>query len=102
MVWSHYILFKCLLLVYDKGVTYLNQRTNGPVNAHLISGPRITTKHGNVEKQGLEMTLTFNTHFHLLNELSAATNFQATGCYSFLNIHCFPIEKPKLPNPTLS
>ena len=23
----------------------LNQRTNGPVNAHLISGPSISTKH---------------------------------------------------------
>ena len=24
---------------------YRNQRTNGPVNAHLISGPSINTKH---------------------------------------------------------
>ena len=24
-----------------------NQRTNGPVNAHLISGPRISTQHTN-------------------------------------------------------
>ena len=23
---------------------YLNQRTNGPVNAHLISGPTVSTK----------------------------------------------------------
>ena len=51
-----------------------NQRTNGPVNAHL-------TKPG--KKQGQEMTLTFNTHFHLLNQLSTSTNFQATGCKSF-------------------
>ena len=40
-----------------------NQRTNGPVNAHLISGPNISTK----QKQGQEMTLTLNNHFHLLN-----------------------------------
>ena len=26
-------------------VEYLNQRTNGPVHAHLISGPSISTKH---------------------------------------------------------
>ena len=26
------------------------QRTNGPVNAHLISGPRISTKYTNLEK----------------------------------------------------
>ena len=26
---------------------YLNQRTYGPVNAHLISWPRIRTKHSN-------------------------------------------------------
>ena len=26
-------------------LTALNQRTNGPVNAHLISGPSISTKH---------------------------------------------------------
>ena len=33
-----------------KTETCINQRTNGPVNAHLISGP------------SKEMTLTFNTH----------------------------------------
>ena len=41
----------------------INQRTNGPVNAHLISGSNLSTK----QKQGQEMTLTLNTHFHLLN-----------------------------------
>ena len=45
------------------------RRPNGPVNAHLIPGPRISTKYTNLEKQGQEMTLTvtLNTHFHLLN-----------------------------------
>ena len=28
-------------------LTRLNQRTNGPVNAHLISGSRISTEHTN-------------------------------------------------------
>ena len=47
----------------------LNQRTNGPVNAHLISGPSISTKHTNLKNQGQEMTLTFNTHLYLLIQL---------------------------------
>ena len=29
----------------DRVHTITNQRTNGPVNAHLISGPRISTKY---------------------------------------------------------
>ena len=29
---------------------------------------------------GQDMTLTFNTHFHLLNTLSVSAKFQATGC----------------------
>ena len=72
-----------------------DQRTNGSVNAHLISGPHISTKYTK-PKKGQEMTLTFNTYFvHLLNLLSASTNFQATGCNSFLNIHRFLIKKPR-------
>ena len=35
----------------------LKQRTNGPVNAHLISGPSISTKHTNLDKIA-EQTLT--------------------------------------------
>ena len=46
-----------------------NQRTNGPVNTHLISGPRISTTHTKPEKQGQEMTLTFNTQLLSFNEL---------------------------------
>ena len=41
-------------------ITKGNQRTNGPVNAHLISWPR---KAQNIPKiYGKEMTLTFDTH----------------------------------------
>ena len=42
----------------------LNQRTNGPVNAHLISWPsNLSTKPTKPGKiYGKEMTLTFNTH----------------------------------------
>ena len=39
-----------------------NQRTNGPVNAHLISWPSKAQNIQNLEKYGKEMTLTFNTH----------------------------------------
>ena len=40
--------------------------------------------------QGQEMTLTFKTHIpSKLNQLSASTNFQVTGCNSFWKIHCF-------------
>ena len=37
------------------------------------------------------MSLTINTHYHLLNLLSATSNFQATSCNN---------EKPKLRNLT--
>ena len=39
-----------------------NQRTNGPVNAHLISWPSKAKNIQNLEIYGKEMTLTFNTH----------------------------------------
>ena len=44
----------------NKSLNQVNQRTNGPVNAHLISWP---SKAQNIQKiYGKEMTLTFNTH----------------------------------------
>ena len=46
----------------------LNQRTNRPVNAHLISGPRIGTKYTKPKTQGQEMTLTFNTKLRSFTE----------------------------------
>ena len=39
-----------------------NQRTNGPVNAHLIAWPTKAQNIQNLEIYGKEMTLTFNTH----------------------------------------
>ena len=58
-----------------------NQRTNGPVNAHLISGPRISTKFTKPgKKHGQEMTLTvtFNTHLLSFTELVVCT-FKFSG-----------------------
>ena len=43
-------------------IRFGNQRTNGPVNAHLISWPCKAQSIQNLEKYGKEMTLTFNTH----------------------------------------
>ena len=40
----------------------INQRTNGPVNAHLISWPSKAQNIQNLEIYGKEMTLTFNTN----------------------------------------
>ena len=49
---------------------YKNQRTNGPVNAHLMSWP---SKAQNIKKNrkiyGKEMTLTFNTQIPSLTQL---------------------------------
>ena len=39
-----------------------DQRTNGPVNAHLIFWPSKAQNIQNLEIYGKEMTLTFNTH----------------------------------------
>ena len=61
-----------------------NQRTNGPVNAHLISWPSKAQNIQTWKIYGKEMTLTFNTHISSLTQLiSASTNFQFTGCNSF-------------------
>ena len=43
-------------------IVYMNQRTNGPVNAHLISWPSKAQNIQNLEIYGKEMTVTFNTH----------------------------------------
>ena len=40
----------------------INQRTNGPVNAHLISWPSKAQNIQNLEIYDKEMTLTFNNH----------------------------------------
>ena len=52
----------CYIIQIIDGI-FLYQRTNGLVNAHLISGPSKSKKHIKPgKKQGQEMTLTFNTH----------------------------------------
>ena len=43
----------------------INQRTNGPVNAHLISWPSKAQEYKTWKIYGKEMTLTFNTHIPL-------------------------------------
>ena len=40
----------------------INQRTNGPVNAHLISWPSKAQTYKTWKIYGKEMTLTSNTH----------------------------------------
>ena len=47
----------------------LNQRTNGPVNAHLISWPSIAQNIQNLEIYGKEMTLTYNSHIPSFTQL---------------------------------
>ena len=89
--WYHIHLYTPSLSVQRYNKTN-NQRTNGPVNAHLISGPRISTKHTKPgKKQGQKMTLNFNTHLLSTELVVCNYNFQATGCNSLLSIHCFPI-----------
>ena len=50
-------------------IAIFDQRTNGPVNPHLISGSRISTKYTKPGKQGQEMNLTINTHLLSFTEL---------------------------------
>ena len=44
------------------GLAILNQRTNGPVNVHLISWPSKAQTYQTWKISGKEMTWTFNTH----------------------------------------
>ena len=66
-------------------VTIPNQRIIGPVNAHLLYGPRKSTKHTKHRKNKVKKlpSPSILAYFHLLNEFSASTNFQAIGCNSF-------------------
>ena len=50
-----------------------NQRTIGPVKAHLISWPTQAQNIQNLEKYGKEMTLTFNTHIPSKTQLVVFT-----------------------------
>ena len=50
------------ILVKSFALCLINQRTNGPVNAHLISWPSKSETYKTWETYGKEMTLTFNAH----------------------------------------
>ena len=56
--------------------TFKDQRTNGPVNAHLISGPTVSTKKiqiltsikGRNSVANLRNTIIYNTNIDLVND----------------------------------
>ena len=56
--------FKCSVPMLTRIIfKMVNQRTNGPVNAHLIYWPSTAQNIQNLENiWGKEVTLTFNTH----------------------------------------
>ena len=80
----------------------LDQRTNGPVNAHLISGPSKSTKH---TKPGKNPERTFNTHLLSFTELVVCIyKFSGHWLQQFLKFPLFShylTEKPLLLNLTL-
>ena len=67
-----YIMFTVPAIWYHKD----NQRTNGPVNAHLISGPTVSTKKkkiltsikGRNSVANLRNTIIYNTNIDLVND----------------------------------
>ena len=82
-----------------------NQRTNGPVNAHLISWPSKAQNIQNLENirkrndPNLQYSHTFINsisclHLPTFRSLAAMVSEKST-------VSLFPIEKPKLPNLTL-
>ena len=51
------------IALFNYDISYKNnQRTDGPVNAHLISWPSKAQSIQNLEIYGKEMTLIFDTH----------------------------------------
>ena len=79
--------------------TYRNQRTNGPVNAHLISGP---SKAQNIKKKqfltaikgrnsfaNLRKTMIYNTNIDLVND-NVYTKFGLNRSFSFQDIEQKP------------
>ena len=65
----------------------LNQRTNDPVNANLISGPRIST-HIQILNKMAEQTLTLITHNpSFTHSVYYINQIQVTGCNNFKKIH---------------
>ena len=87
------------------GAAIQNQRTNGPVNAHLISWPSKAQNIQNLENiwyrndLDLQYSHTFIysiscLHLPTFRSLAAIVSEKST-------VFTFPIEKPKLPNLTL-
>ena len=99
-----FIIHKASALRSSWSQAYHNQRTNNPVNAHLISMPSTAQNIQNLENVWQKMTLTFNTHnLHILNECLHLTTFRSLPVIDSNKIlfSLFLIEKPKLPNLTL-
>ena len=46
---NQYLIIRTKCYMYIQA-PFLNQRTNGPVNAHLISGPTVSTKTSKVDQ----------------------------------------------------
>ena len=84
-------------------MSVVNQRTNGPVNAHLISWPTKAQNIQNLEniwyRNDIQYSHTFKNsikclHLQTFRSLAAIVSEKST-------VFTFPIEKPKLPNLTL-
>ena len=77
----------------------LNQRTNGPENAHLISGPSISTKDTKPRLTWLRKPLpSLLIILHLLIQFTILNKFKVTGYNNFQRIHhwhIFPYKSLK-------
>ena len=72
--------------------------TNGPVNAHLISGPCRSTKHTQPEKKNKVKKLLWPsilTYLHLLNKLTTSTIFRLLAAIIFEISTVFPFSYSK-------
>ena len=76
----------------------INQRTNGPVNAHLISCTKAQNIQ-NLENISKEMTLTFNTQIPSYIQLDVCSYYLSCHWLQYFLknplFSLFPIEKPK-------
>ena len=83
----------------------LNQRTNGPVNAHLISWPSKAQNIRNLEKYMVRNDLDLQYSHTFIISISClylpTFRSQASIVSEKSTVSLFPIEKPKFPNLTL-
>ena len=82
-----------------------NQRTNGHVNAHLISWPSKPQNIQNLENIWLRDDLDLQYSHTFINSISCL-HLPTFGSLAAIvseksTVSLFPIEKPKLPNLTL-